>query len=69
MAKDCLSSTADIHKETHVSQLEKYTFTLIQSDPREVGITIIQRQECSLEMEAHWKKKRNTSTLCLKHFF
>lgn len=51
MAKDCLSATADVHKETRVSQLEKYT--LIQSDPREVGNTIIQGQECSLEMEAH----------------
>lgn len=48
MAKDCLSATADIHKKTRVSQLEEYT--LIESDPREAGNTIIQRQEHSLEM-------------------
>lgn len=46
-------------------QLEKYT--LIQSDPREVGITIIQRRECSLEVEAH-KKRKEIHKPCVKLF-
>lgn len=56
MAKDCLSATADIHKETRVSQLEKYT--LIQSDPREVLVLPLSRGKSAAWKWKHTKREK-----------